>query len=281
MREAGGAQEDEGQGQRLHAGRIAPGRRSLKGRWARPGAVTGPLLFWALLLGLPGPAAAERVGFKTADGLSIAAEWRAPRRGQPVFVLLHGLGAGRGEWKAFAARAAAAGWGSLALDMRGHGDSGGPPYTAFRGPEDWLRVEADAAAALEWLASARHVARERVVLGGASIGANLALRAAADLPRIRFVMLLSPGWNYQGVTLPDAVAAYGKPIVFAAAADDPYALKSSQEAMRIAKSPAAVFLRAAKGHGVRMLEGAENKPFAEALFKALAERAASEGVAPK
>lgn len=281
MSRARSAQEQKNRGQRPHAGRIAPDASSLKGRWTRVRAVTGPLLLWALLLGLPGRAAAERVDFKTADGVPIAADWRAPRRGQPVFVLLHGLGAGRGEWKAFAARAAALGWGTLAVDMRGHGDSGGPPYTSFQGPKDWTAVESDVQAAVEWLASVRHVARERVVLGGASIGANLALRAAGDRARIRFVMLLSPGWNYQGVTLPDAVASYPKPIVFAAAADDLYAFKSSQEAMRIAKSPGTVFLRAAKGHGVRMLEGPENKAFAAELFKALAERVASEGVAPK
>ena len=258
--------------------RIVRGSAALKGRWARARAVTRPLLFWALLLGPIGRAAAQRVDFKTADGVSIAADWRAPRRGRPVFILVHGLGAGRGEWKAFAARAAASGWGTLCLDMRGHGDSGGPSYTTFQGPKDWGAVEADIRAAVQWLGSSSHVAPERVVLGGASIGANLALRAAADLPRIRFVVLLSPGWNYQGVTLPDAVASYERPIVFAAAADDLYAFKSSQEAMRLVKNSGSVFLRAAVGHGVRMLEGPENKAFAADLFKTLAERVATEGL---
>ena len=34
------------------------------------------------------------------------------------------------------------GWGSLALDARGHGESGGPRYTTFRSPEDWARIVA-------------------------------------------------------------------------------------------------------------------------------------------
>ena len=223
------------------------------------------LLLWAV------PSRAEKVAFKTADGGALAAEWRSPRRGQPVFVLLHGLGAGRGEWRAFQARAAAAGWGTLAVDMRGHGDSGGGSYAEFRTPAQWRALEGDAHAAVEWLAKARHVAPERVVLAGASLGANIAVRAAANEPRAALAVLLSPGWSYQGVTLPDAVAACGRPIVFAAAADDAYAFKSAQEALRIARRPESVFLRAAHGHGVGMLDGDANKAFADGLFRRLAE----------
>lgn len=237
------------------------------------------MLLWALWLAVAAsPARAEKVSFKNAEGTALAADYRAPRRGQPVFILLHGLGAGRGEWRAFAGRAAARGWGTLAVDMRGHGDSGGPPYTSFK-PGDWARLSGDAAAALAWLDGARHIAPERVVLGGASIGANLALRAAGGLPRVPFVMLLSPGWNYQGVTLPDAAASYDKPILFAAAPDDPYAFKSSGEALRLARRRESLFLRAGHGHGVGMLDGDVNKEFAEQLFNRLAELVA--GQAPK
>ncbi|MDE2292650.1 MAG: alpha/beta fold hydrolase [Elusimicrobia bacterium] len=238
------------------------------------------MLLWALGLLLASPARAEKVVFKSGDGTRLVADWRAPRRGQPVFVLLHGLGAGRGEWIFFVARAAARGWGTLAIDMRGHGDSGGPSYTTFRGPADWLKAAGDARAGVEWLKKVAHVAPERVVLGGASIGANLALHAACDEPRVRFVMLLSPGWNYQGVTLPDQVAAYTRPILFAAAPTDPYALRSSQEALRLARSPESALLTAHDGHGVRMLEGDANKPFAAALFKRLGELVAETGAAP-
>lgn len=227
--------------------------------------VLGLLFFWAA------PACAEKVSFKSADGVPLVAEWRAPRRGQPVFVLLHGLGAGRGEWKIFQARCAAAGWGTLAVDMRGHGDSGGGKYTDFRTAAQWQALEGDARAAVDWLAKVRHVAVERVVLAGASLGANIAARAAADEPRVPLTVLLSPGWSYQGVTLPDAVAACGRPIIFAAAPEDAYAFKSAQEGQRLAKRPESVFLRAGRGHGVGMLEGDENKAFADELFRRLAE----------
>lgn len=202
--------------------------------------------------------------------MALAADWRAPRRGQPVFILLHGLGAGRGEWRLFQARAAAAGWGTLAVDMRGHGDSGGGAWKEFRTAAQWQALTGDARAALEWLTKTRHVAVERVAFAGASLGANIAMHAAADEPRAALAVLLSPGWTYQGVTLPDAVAASERPIVFAAAPEDAYAFKSAGEAARLAKRPESVFLHAAKGHGVAMLEGPENKAFADELFKRLA-----------
>lgn len=229
------------------------------------------MLLWALCLASALPAAADTVTFKSTDSVALVADWHAPRRGQAVFVLLHGLGAGRGEWKNFSARAAAKGWGTLAVDMRGHGDSGGPRYTEFKGPQAWSLLERDAHAAVDWLVNVRHVAPERIVMAGASIGANLALRAACDSPRLRFALLLSPGWNYQGVTLPDAVAAYTHPIVFAAAPEDAYAFKSSVEASRLAKRPEGAFLHAGKGHGVGMLDGPANKAFVDELFAKLTE----------
>jgi pimeloyl-ACP methyl ester carboxylesterase len=185
-------------------------------------------------------------------------------------VLLHGLGAGRGEWRTFQARAAAAGWGTLAVDMRGHGESGGGRYAEFRTPAQWRALEGDAHAAVDWLAKVRHVAPERVVLAGASLGANIAARAAAAEPRAPLAVLLSPGWSYQGVTLSDAVASCARPIAFAAAAEDAYAFKSAQEALRLARRPESFFLRAARGHGVGMLDGDENKAFADELFRRLA-----------
>lgn len=227
---------------------------------------------WVLGLLLWAPAAwAEKVAFKSADGVPLVAEWRAPRRGQPVFILLHGLGAGRGEWRMFQARAAAEGWGTLALDMRGHGDSGGGRYTEYKTPAQWRALEGDARAALAWLAKVRHVAPERVVLAGASLGANIAAHAAAGEPRAALALLLSPGWSYQGVTLADAVAASDRPIVFAAAPDDAFPFRSAQEALRLAKRPESTFVHAASGHGVNMLDGAENKAFADELFRRLTE----------
>lgn len=114
-----------------------------------------------------------------------------------MFVLLHGLGAGRGEWKRFRSTLSARGYGSLALDARGHGGSGGPGYRTFRSSAAWIRIERDLEAAFAYLGR-KNIADERIILIGASIGANLALRASVRRSSSPFVVLLSPGYDYRG-----------------------------------------------------------------------------------
>lgn len=104
---------------------------------------------------------------------------RAGRSG-PLVVLLHGLGASGRYWR-LVARRLAAGARVLCPDLLGFGRSPRPPagYTA-----------AEHLAALEATLDSLGLGDERVVLGGHSTGAILALEWAATQPdRLRGVML--------------------------------------------------------------------------------------------
>jgi len=210
------------------------------------------------------------VSFKSSDGIALSAAYRAPAKGKPVFVLLHGLGAGRGEWADFSELLAERGYGSLALDARGHGRSGGPRFETFRTTEAWEKLELDLEAALAWL-RLRKVPASRTVLGGASIGANLALRVAARHPDVRCALLLSPGLAYQGVAIEGALTSFRGTLLLAAAPDDPYAFRTVEWAAERTQGSGSRFLQAATGHGVRMFEGEANKPFVRELMKAIGE----------
>ncbi len=153
----------------------------------------------------PAPDAERAVTFKTADGWTIAALYRPPRQGGAVLILAHGVGSSKWEWAGFASRLAAKGVGTLALDLRGHADSKKGPkgersYQDFDADGEWPRAVADLEAGAAWL-KARGVADGRIALGGASIGANLASRAAAARPKTPFLLLLSAGPDYRGVKL--------------------------------------------------------------------------------
>jgi len=64
----------------------------------------------------------QEIEFKTPDGLTLRADaWGQP--GQPPVLLLHGGGQTRHAWAGTARALADAGWYSVALDLRGHGDS--------------------------------------------------------------------------------------------------------------------------------------------------------------
>ena len=156
----------------------------------------------ALLLLLLTPCSAAPVSFKSPDGWTIRADYTPPRKGRPVAILAHGVAAGKGEWTPLRKALAARGVGSLAIDLRGHGESldGPSGKTDFRGfdaARTWPDCRQDIEAAAAYLQK-RGVGPKRIGYVGASIGANLASWAQ---PRPRFLVLLSPGLDYRGVRL--------------------------------------------------------------------------------
>ena len=209
------------------------------------------------------PAAARRVTLKTSDGWSVAAWYRAPRPGREAVVLIHGLGSSHGEWYSFEKRLRALGWGTLAVDMRGHGLSLSGPrgrtrYSSFGRGADWVAATRDIGAAVEFLVK-EGTPKKRIGLIGASIGANLAAQAAVALSSgteksegrahrqgIGWLVLLSPGADYAGVRVPDSFPC---PTAVAASRPDSYAFA---EARSLARSGRADFFKASSGHGVNM-----------------------------
>jgi len=208
------------------------------------------LFFAAAAAAAPAPAAAEgKVSFTTQDGWTISALYRPARGRGAVLVLAHGVGSSKGEWSEFTQRLAAKGVGTLALDLRGHADSNRGP----KGPQDasdfdaageWPRAVGDLDAAADWLKT-RGVVEERIALGGASIGANLASVAAASRPKTPFLLLLSAGPDYRGVKLrgPRTKTLAG------ASPGDPY---SDQALKPLAAVPGVETFEAPSGHGVQM-----------------------------
>jgi pimeloyl-ACP methyl ester carboxylesterase len=64
----------------------------------------------------------ERV-YRTSSGLRLAAEVLGDGVGRPPVLLLHGGGQTRHAWGSTAASLSAKGWMTVAIDLRGHGDS--------------------------------------------------------------------------------------------------------------------------------------------------------------
>jgi pimeloyl-ACP methyl ester carboxylesterase len=64
---------------------------------------------------------------------------------------------------------------------------------------------------------------------GASLGASLAVLAAAESQTVRGVALLSPATEYRGVRLEPGLRGYGeRPMLVVASSEDPYALRSAR-----------------------------------------------------
>ena len=167
----------------------------------------------------------KKVIFKTKDGVEIygfyteSENWSAP-----AVLLLHMMPAVKESWSEFQEKLREAGFQSLAIDLRGHGESvwkngGRIDYKDFTDAEQQEKI-LDVEAATRFLAE-QGVGSGRIAIVGASIGANLALQYQADHSEIKATVLLSAGLNYRGVeTEPSAKRILPEQSVFLSGAKE-------------------------------------------------------------
>lgn len=203
-----------------------------------------------LVLGRASPleAAGRPVGITARDGTSLTGLlYEASNRPAPGIVLVHMLGRSKDEWAFVATRLQDAGATVLAMDLRGHGNSGGSP--ALLGP-----MVGDVEAAIEWLATRPNIRPDALALVGASLGANLAALAAADRGIVRAIALVSPSLDYRGVRLDSATMKRlgATPVWLAASTEDPYALRTVKELVS-AGGAREQLLSPARAHGTALL----------------------------
>ena len=162
------------------------------------------------------------VTLKTEDGCRIAGLFGGVESPRGWVLFLHMMPAAKESWGELTERFGKEGWATLAIDLRGHGESEGGPegYKQFS-DEGHKASRHDVKAAVEFLES-EGAELEKTVVVGASIGANLALQYLADNKKVRAAALLSAGLNYHGVN--GEVAAErlegGQRVLLVAARDD-------------------------------------------------------------
>jgi pimeloyl-ACP methyl ester carboxylesterase len=125
------------------------------------------------------PSGFEEVTLVAEDGVPLAA-WYAPPSGTAAIILIHGAGGSREDLRPYAAMLKRHGYGVLAIDMRGHGMSGGA--TNQFGWESGR----DVGAAVAFLEGREEVA----AIGGMgfSLGGEVLMAAASEYPEIRAIV---------------------------------------------------------------------------------------------
>ena len=102
----------------------------------------------------------------------------------PALILTHGAGDYKENYFEFAEYLGARGIASLALDLHGHGESGGSRY--YVDMREWV---ADVRAALDFLSSHSRIDRARLAAYGPSSGGTAILEAALVDSRIKALVL--------------------------------------------------------------------------------------------
>lgn len=162
----------------------------------------------------------EKIFLTTKDGKKIAGVFK--KHSNPSFwaILLHMRPATKESWEDFSVFLLQNNIASLAIDLRGHGES-------ENGPEGYLADE-DCNIKINDLESAAEFMRSegaepgKIVFIGASIGANLALKFLSENKDFKTVILLSAGLNYRKISGEEAAEkiSSGQKILFISSRDD-------------------------------------------------------------
>lgn len=200
---------------------------------------------------------AQHITITTTDGIRLVADWYPVSQPRGWVLLLHMMPATKESYAGLTAALVEQGIASLAFDQRGHGGSDGGPkgYEAFTDAQQQAK-RLDVDAGIAYLVG-QGMTPERLVLVGASIGANLALQYLAEHPDVPAAVLLSPGMDYRGVFLAPLaknIVPQQRVLLAAGGSDDAYSTETVAELAEVLGDRATVRTFTRAGHGTTMLE---------------------------
>jgi len=160
----------------------------------------------------------QKVFLKTSDYIQIAANYFTvdkEKYEQPLgwIVFIHMMPATKESWTDFASEFQNIGYESLAIDLRGHGESviverekgkvESLNFSEFTDKEH-QKSNFDIETAVDYLKT-KGAKPEKIAFIGASIGANLALQYISKHSENKVAVLFSPGLDYRGIKTEQAV----------------------------------------------------------------------------
>lgn len=203
--------------------------------------------------------ATERVTFKTPDFVTIVGDWNFPNGAKKAVLLLHMMPAVRQSFEPLTKELNKAGFSTLAIDLRGHGEStdlNGKKldYKLFK-YADHQASKLDVDAALNFLKT-KGFAEKDIGFVGASIGANLALDALYRYKDTQKAVLLSAGLDYRGVKTEPAIKGLnpGQQVWLVTAQDDEYSAESSIKLHEIKKEGTEITIFKSEDHGTDLFQ---------------------------
>ncbi|MDQ7086552.1 MAG: alpha/beta fold hydrolase [Acidobacteriota bacterium] len=199
----------------------------------------------------------------TSDGFEIVGDLHLGGGADaPLVVLLHMFRSDRRSWHRLLPELVSSGFNVLAIDQRGHGASkmqNGEKVKAKLLPRSqnaaWIRRGAgDVVAAVEQLRAEEGLRPACVALVGASYGGTIALLGAARLNAVCGIVLLSPGIDYFGVDVTDAVGSYPARARIFVSAGDRGSVGSARKIKEMLGKRALLTIYEDGGHGTKLLE---------------------------
>lgn len=190
----------------------------------------------------------EKFFFYAADSTRIEGKLYIPLSNKeklpPLVILLHMFSHSSKDWEGLVPLLTNEGYAVLNLDLRGHGKSikRKEETISYLDPDkvNFRLLPLDVSSALDGLKSyVGRVDLEKVGIIGASIGANAGLIAAVGNPKVKTLVLISPGLNYHDLMTENAAGRLKEVcVLLISSREDSYSLSSCQRlysAMQISK----------------------------------------------
>ncbi|MBR2081661.1 MAG: alpha/beta fold hydrolase [Elusimicrobiaceae bacterium] len=166
---------------------------------------------------------AQSVTLSTQDGWKLAAEYQPATTKETTVILLHDFGKKKEEFTSFERALVKMGFGYLAVDLRGHGQStGNGEYKKFarEGADNpFNQMVQDGQTAVSFLRS-KGISLDQIILLGTGLGANVAAKTAQLVPDVNGIALISPNVNIRDVLPVPALRTYKGAVLIAASAGD-------------------------------------------------------------
>ena len=184
----------------------------------------------------------KTIKFESADKAEIIGTfYESSKADSPAILMLHQWQSNRKSYDDFAKRLQAKGFGVLAIDGRGFGESvkttDGKMLSPDNSDYNVGLMKEDVKNAFDFLAKQKNVNAEKIAVVGASYGSSLTIIFGAESKSVKAAVLLSPGLNYFGnMPTEPAIKRYGnRPLLLVAAEDD----KASADSVRKLKTAGA------------------------------------------
>ena len=200
----------------------------------------------------------RKISFTTPDNVIIVGNFYPLKQFDEAILLLHMMPATKESWDSLAKKLQENGIVSLAIDLRGHGESTRIKNLDYRNfsDEEHQKSELDVEAALVWLQKETNLDLSSIYIAGASIGANLTLQALVRHQEIGKGIALSPGLNYRGIKTKSLVRRLRKDqeVFYVTSKDDGDNASQTQKLYDVTTGAKQWKVYDNAGHGTTMLE---------------------------
>ena len=193
----------------------------------------------------------QKVSFQTVDGVEIFANYFQADSSKAV-LLLHQFASSKEAYSVLANLFFEKGFGVLAVDLRGHGESTGKGSLSSPErltPRDFQNMSLDLKAALDFLKSKKYA---EFAIVGASIGANLAISFPSLHAEFKAAVALSPGEEYKSLSPMLAARKTMVPTLLVASREDGYSYSTCEKLDAVMECEHEFYRLENAGHGTHM-----------------------------